>query len=401
MACAPREISGGTSESAQTPPSRPLEESVAATVDRHTPVRCSTSYGPSDGISMNRRAFKATCLPGLVQQVLPESLALRHQGVAPHRPARLLRCSHQAMATVFELILPWQIQGSRWACQLFDLIDELEAQLTVYRDDSDVSRINQFAAKEAIEVETRLFELFERCEQLTRETWGAFDITAGPLIRAWGFWKRKGEVPTPSERQQAWQRVGMHRVILDRSRRSIRFATQGVELNLGSIGKGYALDRCFEVLREMEVSAALMHAGGSSVRAVGHPLGAGGRGWPVGIRHPWDAQRRLAIVRLRDRALATSAATYQYFEYNRRKLGHLLDPRSGWPAEGVASATAIARTAAEADALATAFYVLGLEKTRRYCALHPDVGAIVLLDDSEVPVVINLPESEVQVLTSN
>ena len=106
----------------------------------------------------------------------------------------------------------------------------------------------------------------------------------------------------------------------------------------------------------------------------------------------WEPARRLATVRLRGRALATSGATFQYFEYNGRKLGHLLDPRTGLPAEGVALATAFAPTASEADALATALYILGVEATRRYCETHPDVGAVILPDGSGAELeVINLP----------
>jgi thiamine biosynthesis lipoprotein len=108
----------------------------------------------------------------------------------------------------------------------------------------------------------------------------------------------------------------------------------------------------------------------------------------VGIQHPWKPDRRLAVVRLRDQALATSAATFQHLEYEGRKLGHLLDPRTGWPAEGIASATAIAPTAAEADALATAFFVLGAEPTQRYCNNRLNVGAILLPENEDDPLVI-------------
>src|SRR5206468_1729435 len=119
--------------------------------------------------------------------------------------------------------------------------------------------------------------------------------------------------------------------------------------------------------------------------AMGDQPGEAG-GWPVGLRHPWDPERRLAVVRLRGRALATSAATFQHLEHDGRKLGHLLDPRTGWPADAVASATAVAPTAAEADALATAFFVLGVEAARDYCSAHPGVGAVLLPADGDRPV---------------
>ena len=292
------------------------------------------------------------------------------------------------MATTFELFLPVDTRADA-AAQVFDLIDELEAQLTVYRDDSEVSLLNQNAAAGPVPIENRLFALLARCAELTAATAGAFDVTAGSLIKAWGFFRRQGRVPSPSDRQRALDCVGMKHVELIPERRTVRFLRPGVELNLGSIGKGYALDRATEVLRTRGVRSALLHGGGSSVATIGRQPNEP-RGWPVGIRHPWR-DGRLGIVYLRDRALGTSAATYQHFEYKKRRLGHLLDPRTGRPAEGVASATAVAATAADADALATAFYILGVEKTRLYCQSYADVGAVLLPDgDDARPITFGL-----------
>src|SRR5262249_28423564 len=162
------------------------------------------------------------------------------------------------------------------------------------------------------------------------------------------------------ERRDVLTRTGMGNVIFDLEQQTLRYLRPGLEINLGSIGKGYALDRVAELLRiDWEIGSALLHGGRSSVYAMGTEPGES-RGWLVGVRHPWDTERRLATVRLRNQGLATSAATFQNLEYQGRKLGHILDPRTGWPAEGIASATVLARTAAEADALSTAFFVLGV-----------------------------------------
>ncbi|HXG13278.1 MAG TPA: FAD:protein FMN transferase [Gemmataceae bacterium] len=322
---------------------------------------------------------------------------------APVEDVALLRIGRQAMATTFEVLLPF---GTPDALAIGEAalneIDRLEAQLTVYRDDSEMSRINQQAADRPVPVEEGLFGLLSLAARITAETGGAFDITAGPLIKTWGFFRRQGRVPSDAERAEAMRRVGMPYVQLDPQQRTVRYLRPGMEMNLGSIGKGYALDRVAELLREWcRLPSALLHGGTSSVYAMGSEPGAE-RGWAVGIRHPWDPERRLAVVRLRNRALGTSAATFQYLEYNNRKLGHILDPRTGWPAEGLASATAVADTAAEADALATAFFILGVEKTRAYCESHPRVGAVLLPTGEEAsPVVIGLDPEEIEQATED
>jgi len=312
------------------------------------------------------------------------------------REITLLRCARRAMATVFEVLLPYGPAHAQAAAQdALGLIERLEAQLTVYRPTSEISRLNRLAELAPVTVETALFDLLAFAARLSEETAGAFDITAGPLIKAWGFYRRQGRVPEPDELAEALGRVGMSHVELNAERRSVRFRKRGMEINLGSIGKGYALDcAAVRLWDEWGVRSALLHGGTSSVLAIGAPPGEP-RGWAVGIRHPWEPARRLLTVRLRGRALATSGATFQNFAYNGRKLGHLLDPRTGRPAEGVALATAFAPTASEADALATAFYILGVEPTRRYCETHPDVSAVILPDGTDAELeVINLPSHD-------
>lgn len=331
---------------------------------------------------MNRRRF-----------LRPESVAGTAGPLllAPADPAplafgdlTLVRVSRRAMATRFEVALPFGTPHAVEAAEAaLDAIDDLESQLTVYRDDSEVSRLNATAADGPVAVEPRLFDLLERAAGLTRDTRGAFDLAAGALVKAWGFFRREGRVPPPAELAAARAASGTRHVVLDPASRTVKFRRRGLELNLGAIGKGYALDRAAEVLREAwGVRSALLSGGGSSVYAVGTPPGDS-RGWPVEVRHPWRDDA-LATVRLTDQGFGTSAATFQFFEYNGRKLGHLLDPRTGWPAAGTASASAIAPTAADADALSTAFFVLGADAAGEFCRPRPHVTAIMLPEgDSE------------------
>jgi thiamine biosynthesis lipoprotein len=328
---------------------------------------------------MNRRDFLE---PRHLAQTAGHALAALEDSPALPRlpePLTLLRFSRRAMATAFEVALPLGTPGaSEAAADALDLIDRLEAQLTVYREDSDISRFNRHAAEGAMPVEQRLFALLELAQRIHRETGGAYDIAVGALIKAWGFYRRRGRVPGDDERTDVLTRCGMRHVSLDAERRTIRYAVRGVEINLGSIGKGYALDRAAEHLRTVDnVQSALLHGGTSSVLGLGTPPGQP-RGWAVGLGHPSDLRRRLGVVWLRDRALGTSSATFQHLVHEGRTLGHILDPRTGWPAEPLASATAIAPTAAEADALATAFFVLGVGGARVYSQQHPDTGAVLL-----------------------
>jgi thiamine biosynthesis lipoprotein len=169
--------------------------------------------------------------------------------------------------------------------------------------------------------------------------------------------------------------------------RTIRFAHPGVEINLGSIGKGYALDRVAAMMRKARVPTALLNAGSSSIRALADG-GSEPAGWLVGLRHPRHKEKRMALLRIRDCALSTSGHEEQFFEVNGQRYGHIIDPRSGQPSVGVTSVTVVAQSAAVSDALATAFYVGGRDLAERYCATHPEILAIILESQAEKPVVV-------------
>ena len=347
---------------------------------------------------MNRRDFLRAA-PGVARSAGQVLAALDEVSQLVSSPCAdpdlaLLRMARRAMATTFEVLVPY---GTPDALALgeaaLDRIDELEAQLTVYRDSSEVSRLNRMAAYQAIPVEDGLFGLLELAARINRDTDGAFDVTTGALSKAWGFYRGPRRVPSEEELAEALQHVGMRHVELDSGRHTVRYRRRGLEINLGSIGKGHALDRVAEMLDGEETPAYLLHGGRSSVYARGSPPGED-RGWQISISHPWNTEQPIARLWLKDRGLGTSAATFQHLEHQGRKLGHVLDPRTGWPAGGVASATVIAPTSAEADALSTAFFILGSEAARLYCEGHPDIGAIVLPEGAAAAVAFGLSETE-------
>ena len=196
-----------------------------------------------------------------------------------------LHVNRTAMACRFEVTLPMGDQaGVAVATDALNQIDRLEAQLSVFRESSEVSRINRQAATEAVRVEDSLFDLLTLCKKLHRDTDGTFDITSGPLTRCWGFLKREGRVPSADEIESARHLVSSNKLLLDDEARTIRFLRAGMEINLGSIGKGYALDRVAASIRD-RVRTALLNAGASSICAIGAG-GVGHQGWIVGLRHP-------------------------------------------------------------------------------------------------------------------
>jgi thiamine biosynthesis lipoprotein len=301
---------------------------------------------------------------------------------SPAAPSYLLQISRRAMATDFEIYLNAGQHGraTEAALRALDLVEQLEGQMTVYRPHSEVMDVNRRAADGPVAVEGRLFQILQLAVRLAQETDGAFDLTAGPLSRTWGFYRREGQLPDAEALQQALARVGYRRLELDDRQHTIRFLQRGVEINLNAVGKGYALDRCGEVLREAGVEDFLIHGGQSSVLAGGSRVGeeSGTRGWSVALKHPLKPAQRLAEIWLRDRALGTSGSGVQFFHHHGRRYGHVLDPRTGWPTEGVLSATVLAPTAALADAASTACFVLGPAGTAEYCRNHPEVAAILV-----------------------
>jgi thiamine biosynthesis lipoprotein len=313
----------------------------------------------------------------------------------PDSSSYLLRFTRRAMACDFEVLLNagQYPHASDTAIAALDLVDELESQLSVYRDDSELTRLNHSAHERPIKVEPRLFALLETAARIHRETSAAYDIATGALSKIWGFYRRAGNMPTPEDLAAIMPRVGLKHVQIDAEAHTVRFDAPGVELNLGSIGKGYALDRAAESLVAAGVEDFLLHGGNSSVLAQG-TVSPGLRpgvsdsksaesiaatsGWSIGLRHPLDFERRIGEINLQNRALGTSGSGTQFFLHEGHRYGHILDPRTGQPAEGILSTTVAAPTGAEADALATAFYVLGRDASLKYCRTHPHISAVIM-----------------------
>jgi thiamine biosynthesis lipoprotein len=290
--------------------------------------------------------------------------------------------ARRAMACEFSITFPATFRRAVDAgCAALDEVERLETKLSAYRSGSDISYINRSAFERTVAVDAEVFNILGLAARITAATGGAFDVAAGRLVKAWGFFAGAKRVPGDAELQAARAASGMAYVTLDPADRTVRFLRAGLEINLGGVGKGYAIDRAAETVWNR---SALVEGGRSSMRAVGSPPGEP-RGWQVAIGDPFRPGAALGSIWLKDRALGTSGSAEQFFVEDGRKYGHILDPRTGWPASQLASASAIAPAAAEADALSTAFFVLGVEGTRRYCREHPGIAAVLVTNPGPKP----------------
>lgn len=267
------------------------------------------------------------------------------------------------MATRFEVVM---MDGEETrlraaAEEALDEIDRLENLLSLYRPFSDIGRINSTAANEAVRISPETFRLLKQAFEVSQATGGAFDSTAGPLIKAWGFMGGGESIPTDEQIAAAKERTGWERVILMAEDFTVRFTRPGMMIDLGAIGKGYALDRAAEILAESGVTNGLIHGGASSVIGIGP--GPDGAGWKVALPDGPETAGSARTVDLFDNSLSVSGVWGKSFKQGRQEFGHVIDPRSGRPVQHVTMAAVTGKMAMLTDALSTALLVLGPDGT--------------------------------------
>jgi len=284
------------------------------------------------------------------------------------------RFSFEAMAAPFEIIILHH--DGRYAAQAareaFDLLNRLEEELSRFATNGDIARINNAKAGRPLTVSLTTFECLKRCAALYAETNRAFDVTVGPLWECWLNEDRQLKNPSKEEIEQARKRTGMGLVKLDEDEHAVEVLTEGVKVDLGGFGKGYALEKMAELLKDWDIETALVHGGYSTVYAIGAPQDV--KGWPVTLSHPLQREQTLAYVYLKDGALSGSGV---------EKGQHIIDPRKAAPVKGRIAAWASAKDAATADALSTAFMVMTTDEVEEYCQKHRDTLAMVVTGDEE------------------
>lgn len=274
-------------------------------------------------------------------------------------PSDTVKLALHAMATRFEIVLhgndPARLRSA--GEEALHEIESLDSQLSLYRPESDITRINARASREPVRVEPQLLTLLKRAIGLFHATDGAFDITVTPLMRAWGMTGGEARVPKEWELQSALELVGADHILLDEAESTIRFAREGMQIDLGAIGKGYAIERAVEVLADCGVVSALIHGGTSTIYALGAPPEADA--WRVAIYDPRTQAALPDPLDLRDCSLSVSAVHGRSFIHDGREYGHVIDPRTGMPSDAALLSAVWGPSPTDADALSTALLVLG------------------------------------------
>lgn len=270
-----------------------------------------------------------------------------------------VRLALHAMSTRFELVLQGSDDMMLRAAgeEALAEISRLDRELSFYNPASVVNHINRNASKNPVRVHPGLYTLLKTAEDIYRKTRGAFDVTVGPLMRCWGFVRDSGGWPEESARKEALEKTGMKYVALDDQECSIAFKRDGMAIDLGAIGKGYAIEEATKLLQECGITSALLHGGTSTMTAIGLPSPTE-NGWPIGIANPQDQTNTLTSLTICDEAFSVSAPHGKAFRKENKTWGHVIDPRIGYPVQG-AVLTAVAHASATVcDAVSTALLAM-------------------------------------------
>ena len=298
------------------------------------------------------------------------AIAAGAAGVLPN----LHRFAHRAMATIYEILVVTEdaSYAQQASQEAFFELDRLEQELSRFLPNSDIARLNQLAAHQPLRLGLDAFECLQLSKRISAETNGAFDVTVGPLMKCWLNPDKSLRTPTAEEIEEARRNVGMELLELDETQHHVALQASPVHVDLGAVGKGFAVDVMARVLREWEIDAALIHGGHSSVYALGAPPDR--KGWPLTLTNPMNAEDILADLHLQDCAVSGSGL---------QKGQHIINPRTAHPLSGKRAAWATAPDAATSDAVSTAFMLMAPEEVQEYCRQHPGVGALIIWRDDE------------------
>jgi thiamine biosynthesis lipoprotein len=280
-----------------------------------------------------------------------------------------LKQTEMIMGTLVEItVIPANEKAIR---QAFEALKKVDALMSTYKEDSEISILNR-EGKAQVSEET--LEVIEDAIKFSNLTDGAFDITCRPLINLWKKAKKEEKIPAEEEIEEAISLVGYQRIILEGNQ--IRLEKKGMQIDLGGIAKGYAVDKAIEALKKNSIKRALVNAGGDLYGLGTDPQG---EKWQIGIQDPRDEDKIIDIIKVKDKAVATSGDYRRYFTLKGKRFSHIVNPKTGLTVQDVPmSVTIIGPDATTTDALATGVFVLGPEEGMRLIESLPEVEGMII-----------------------
>ena len=277
-----------------------------------------------------------------------------------------LEANADAMGSTYSLVLYGEDQAKLEAAaeSAFDEARRLDSLLSNYKPESEWSQVNSHAAEHPVAVSQELFDLLAACVDYSDKSEGSFDITVGPLMKVWGFYKGSGHLPKPGEVQKALQQIGYQNIVLNPADRTVFFKKPGLNIDPGGVGKGYAVDRMVAVLKQHGIRSALVSGGGSSIYCLGAPPDE--PGWKIEIKDPRDEFKRAAEVVLKDESLSTSGSYEKFFVAEGKTWSHIMDPRTGFPSQGTLSVSIVSPLTLDSEVWAKPYFILGRQWTAEH-----------------------------------
>jgi thiamine biosynthesis lipoprotein len=283
------------------------------------------------------------------------------------------------MGSVFELVV--LENDSVIAQQHFQKaiteIERIENLISEWRPHTQISHVNQNAGIGPVKVDLEVFELTQRAIKYSQLTDGAFDISIAALDRVWVFDGSMEEAPLKESIQQSIQNVGYQYVSLDSLNSTIFLQKKGMKIGFGSIGKGYAADKGRELLQSLDVSAGIVNASGDLSAWGTQP---NGKPWKVGVTNPFKAHKMLKVLKLKNGSVTTSGSNEKFAEIDGKRYSHIINPKTGWPSEGLISVTVSGSSAEFSNFLSTSIMVLGKKEGRKLISKYSDYKAIIVSD---------------------
>lgn len=283
-----------------------------------------------------------------------------------------------AMDTIMDLTVYGE-SASELLTEARQLVQKYEGLFSVNTRTSDVAKLNQSSGR-AVQVSPETYELIQKSIEISKKTEGLFDISIYPLVRAWGFTKEEYRVPEPEELGRLLEKVDASKIRLEPDNRVT--LPEGMEIDLGGIAKGYLSQKLTELFQEGGAQAAVVSLGGN-VQTFGKK--PDGTPFMVGITDPSDGTSVLGTIRIGEKAVITSGSYQRYFEKNGKVYHHIIDKRTGAPAQSdLTSVTVIGEDGVTADSLATALFVMGKERAVQFAASHPEIQLVLVDTESQV-----------------